>query len=297
MNKRRFKRVAVLKGGISIEREVSLRSGAAVAQGLRQAGYEVEEIDIIAREFDLPPGIEAAFIALHGEFGEDGEIQRELARRRVPFTGSNAEASRTAFDKARTKRIIAGNGVATPEYEVIREHQSRTLPLPVVVKPLRQGSSFGVHKVTREADWPAAFADALKYNGEVLVEDYIDGKELTVGIVDEEILPVIEIRAPDNNYDYYAKYTKGATQYLTPAPIDEQAARLCGQLSLRTYQLLGCRGMGRVDLRMKPDDRVYVLEINTIPGFTETSLLPKAAAAAGYDFMRLCDRIMNLAEL
>ena len=189
------------------------------------------------------------------------------------------------------------HGIPTPVFEVLRPGQVRTLPLPVIVKPVRQGSSFGCHKVTAEAGWPAALADAMTYNGEALVEAYIDGKELTVGIVDDEILPVIEIRAPDNNYDYRAKYTKGVTEYLVPAPIDAGTTRLCQDLSARTYRALDGRGMGRVDLRMSPDGRMYVLELNTIPGFTETSLLPKAARVAGYAFPALCDRIIRTAAV
>ena len=168
---------------------------------------------------------------------------------------------------------------------------------PVVVKPVRQGSSFGCHKVTAEADWPEALADAMTYNSEVLVEAYIDGQELTVGIVENEVLPVIEIRAPNNNYDYRAKYTKGVTEYLVPAPIDAAATRLCHDLSARTYRVLAGCGLGRVDLRMSTDGRIYVLELNTIPGFTETSLLPKAACVAGYVFSALCDRILRTAAV
>ncbi|MBU4366919.1 MAG: D-alanine--D-alanine ligase, partial [Kiritimatiellae bacterium] len=224
-----FRNVAVLMGGPSLEREVSLRSGRAVTEGLRQAGYEVVEVDVKdrtrrpGRTFDLPPQVEAVFIALHGEFGEDGQVQDILTRKKVPYTGSRPEASRIAFDKVRSKQILVQHGIPTPAFEVLRPGQARTLPLPVVVKPVRQGSSFGCHKVTAEADWPEALADAMTYNGEALVEAYIDGKELTVGIVEKEVLPVIEIRAPNDNYDYRAKYTKGVTEYLVPAPLDATA--------------------------------------------------------------------------
>ncbi|MCX6993822.1 MAG: D-alanine--D-alanine ligase [Kiritimatiellaeota bacterium] len=297
MSNKTFRHVAVLMGGPSSEREVSLRSGRAVTEGLRQAGYEVVEVDVRGRDFDLPPQVEAVFIALHGEFGEDGQVQDILTRKKVPYAGSRPEASRIAFDKVRSKQILVRHGIPTPVFEVLRPGQARTLPLPVVVKPVRQGSSFGCHKVTVETDWPEALADAMTYNGEALVEAYIDGKELTVGIVDDEILPVIEIRAPNNNYDYRAKYTKGVTEYLLPAPIDAAATRLCQDLSARTYRALDGRGLGRVDLRMSLDGRMYVLELNTIPGFTETSLLPKAARVAGYAFPALCDRIMRTAAV
>lgn len=297
MNKKRFERVAVLKGGVSIEREVSLRSGAAVAQGLRQAGYQVMEIDVTSRALDLPAEIEAVFIVLHGEFGEDGQVQALLEQLRIPYTGADAGASMLAFDKGLTKHLLARHGIATADYELLRKGQARTLPLPVVVKPVRQGSSFGVHKVTKESEWAPALADALQYAGEALVEAYIAGKELTVGIVDGEVLPVIEIRAPDNNYDYRAKYTKGVTEYLVPAPITEAETRRAQELARQTFHALNCRALGRIDLRLQPDGRMYVLELNSIPGFTETSLLPKAAAAAGYDFASLCDRILQLAAI
>ncbi len=284
-------------GGFSCERAVSLRSGAAVAAGLRQQGYRVSEVDVRRRAFNLPAATEAVFIALHGEFGEDGQLQDWLERRGLPYTGSGPEASRLAFDKALTKRLLQQQGLATPAFEILGPGQRRCLDLPLVVKPVRQGSSFGVHRVLIEKDWPAALADALSYNGEVIVEQFIEGRELTVGLVDHEVLPLIEIHAPENNYDYRAKYTKGLTEYLVPAPLSQQQSELCQDLALRTYQALGGCGLGRVDLRMALDGSVYVLELNTIPGFTETSLLPKAAQCAGYTFPELCGRIMGLARL
>ena len=289
--------VAVLKGGVSREREVSLRSGEAVARGLRQCGYTVDEVDIRGPDFSLPEGVEAVFIALHGDFGEDGKIQEILARRNMPYTGAGPEASWMAFAKNLTKDILVRNGIATPRYEILRPGQPRSLKLPVVVKPTRQGSSFGVHRVRRESEWPAALEDAMAYNGEALVEEFIGGRELTVGIVGNEVLPIIEISAPDGNYDYHAKYTRGATRYLVPAPLEPALETLCRDLAARTYRALNCRGLGRVDLRLSPDSRLYVLELNTIPGFTETSLLPKAAGAAGCDFNNLCRRIMEMAMI
>lgn len=291
----KFKHVAVLKGGISRERAVSLRSGAAVANGLRQSGYTVAEIDINGSAFDIPAGVEAVFIALHGNFGEDGQIQRILQERQMPYTGAGPEASWLAFAKNLTKAILVQRGVRTPDYEILRPRQPRTRGLPVVVKPTRQGSSFGVHVVFAEREWNAALAEALSYNNEVLVEEYIAGRELTVGIVDQELLPVIEIKAPEGNYNYAAKYTQGLTEYLAPAPIEKETARLSQQLAWDTYGALNCRGLGRVDLRLAPDGKIFVLELNTIPGFTETSLLPKAARVAGYTFPALCERIMETA--
>lgn len=287
--------VVVLKGGPSAEREVSLASGAAVARALRQLGYDVKEVDLAGTEVQLPSGVDAVFIALHGTFGEDGKLQTILESRGVPYTGSDAGSSRRAFDKVVSKEIFERQGIPTPSYEVLRPGQARTLPLPVVVKPPRQGSSIGVAIVHEEADWNDALAEAFKLDSEVLVETYIPGRELTVGIVGDQVLPVIEIRAPAGNYNYRAKYTKGMTEYHVPAPITPEETRTCQDLAWRSFQALGCRGMGRVDIRLAPDGNFFVLELNTIPGFTETSLLPKAARAAGIEFPELCQRILNLA--
>ncbi len=295
--KKRFSRVAVLKGGFSKEREVSLRSGAAVAEGLRQAGYVVDEVDILDKDFTVPSGVEAAFITLHGIFGEDGQIQQILEQKHIPYTGAGPQASWLAFAKNLAKDIMTRHKISTPVYEILRQGHARTLPLPVVVKPIRQGSSFGVHRVLLEDEWPTALAEAMTYNNEVLVEEYIAGQELTVGIVGQEVLPVIEIRAPEGNYDFHAKYTKGVTEYIVPAPLAEEHTALSQRLALETYHALQCRGLGRVDLRLSPDGRIYVLELNSIPGFTETSLLPKAAKAAGYSFPSLCERIIEMAMI
>lgn len=293
---KRFNRVAVLMGGPSTEREVSLKSGTAVARGLVSAGYEVLDIDINRRHLDLPPGIEAAFIALHGEFGEDGEIQALLDSKRVPYTGSGVSSSRAAFDKTSSKKVFASHRIPTPEWEILEEGQPRGLPLPVVVKPPRQGSSVGVHRVLTEDQWKEAFADALKFGKQVVVEKYIDGRELTVGIVDNETLPVIEIIPPGGWYDYRAKYTQGASKYEVPAKLDSNLAQQAQEIALHAFTALGCRTLGRVDFRLTPAGELFTLEINTIPGFTETSLLPKAAAAAGISFPELCHRILNLAR-
>ncbi len=296
---KQFEHVAVLKGGPSSEREVSLRSGAAVAKGLRQAGYTVTEIDVTGRVIEIPAGIEAVFVALHGEFGEDGTVQAILRDRGIPYTGSNPESSRRAFDKQLSLRAFKAAGVPTPPGEILAAGQARSRPLPVVVKPLRQGSSYGVHRVFAEAEWAPALADALRYDGEVLVEQYIEGLELTVGIVGDQVLPVVEIRAPQGFYDYDAKYTyaQGQTEYLVPAPLASDRAAECRRLAGLAFQALGCAGMGRVDFRMNAAGELFALELNNIPGFTETSLLPKAARAAGIEFSELCDRIMRLARV
>lgn len=291
-----FRRVGVLMGGMSAERDVSLRSGAAVVQGLTDAGYEAVPIDLKTATLTLPPGIEAVFIALHGAFGEDGQIQTLLNRAGIPYTGSGAEASRRAFDKTQAKRVFVEAGIPTPEYEVLRSGQPRTLTLPVVVKPASQGSSLGVHRVFDEAQWEPALRDALSYWQEAVVERYIPGRELTVGVVDKTALPIVEIVAENDWYDYTAKYTKGHTIYQPPRDMAEDADRACRRWGLEAFRALGCRGFARTDLRMAPDGQLYVLEVNSIPGFTETSLLPKAAAWAGQSFATLCDTIMRLAD-
>ncbi|MDA0323264.1 MAG: D-alanine--D-alanine ligase [Verrucomicrobia bacterium] len=294
---RRFQHIAVLKGGPSAEREVSLESGAAVVLALRDAGYQVADIDVIDTDFDLPDDVEAVFVALHGTFGEDGGAQSLLARRGMPYTGSGPEASRIAFDKVETKKILTKMGISTPEFEILGPDDARVLALPVVVKPIRQGSSVGVHCVRSEEDWSPALADAISYDGEVLVERYIAGKELTVSILADTELPLVEIQAPDGWYDYGAKYTKGVTRYRVPAPIGAELTTICHELGRRAFAGLGCRGFGRVDIRLGVDEQPYVLEVNTIPGFTETSLVPKAAAAVGIDFSALCSRIVELATV
>jgi len=285
--------IAVLMGGISAERAVSLASGAAIARALAAKGYRVTSVDVTSRHFTLPEGTDLAFIALHGTYGEDGEIQAELARRGVAFTGSGEASSRAAFDKVLSKRCFERAGIHTPRYEVLQAGQPRTLSLPVVVKPPRQGSSLGLAKVMHEAEWLPALAKALEYDHEVLVEAYIPGRELTVGIVAGEVLPVVEIRAPDGHYDYKAKYTKGATEYLCPAPLEPAVAKQCQQIAWDTFVALEASGLGRVDIRLTDDGIPFVLELNSIPGFTETSLLPKAAAAAGFSFADLCDKIVR----
>ena len=296
----RFRNVGVLMGGCSSEREISLTSGRAVVEGLREAGYTVTPVvldqESVAGRLD---GLEAVFIALHGGYGENGGVQAELDALRIPYTGSGARASRTAMCKIATKNLLVKAGIPTADYEVLPQGTDRTrLPLPVVVKPPRDGSSVGISRVQTPAEWPAALAEARKHDaaGEVLVETYLPGREWTVGIVGEEAFPIIEIQPPDGWYDFKAKYTKGASQYVFPAGAELEPLLLqCRALALAAFGAVGCRGLGRVDFRVLPDGRPFVLEINNIPGFTPTSLLPKAAAKAGYAFPRLCERILELA--
>lgn len=297
MRERKYRKVAVLKGGISSEREISLKSGGAIAQGLRDGGYEVEEIDVDSKELTLPDRIEAVFVALHGLFGEDGEVQQILMDQGVPFTGSGVDSSRISFDKVLTRACLEEAGVPVPAGEIITRSDERTLSVPLVVKPSREGSSVGVHIVTDEQQWETAYADAAGHAGEVLVETFIPGRELTVGVVDGEVLPVVEIKPNAEWYDFDAKYVTGDTEYICPAQIDDDLKNTLQQIALKTFECLGAEGFGRVDFRVTPEGKAYVLELNAIPGFTATSLLPKAAAADGIGFSELCCRIMETAHL
>jgi D-alanine-D-alanine ligase len=285
--------VAVLMGGPSAEREISLKSGAAVAGGLRLAGYDVCEVDVVGREVVLPDGIEAVFIALHGEFGEDGQVQHILEDMGMPYTGAGVAGSRIAMDKVLTKDAFERHGIPTAKYEVLRPGDMRSLDLPVVVKPACQGSSIGVHCVRSEIEWDAALADAFEHGDRQLVEKFVAGRELTVGVVGDKALPVIEIVAAGGWYGYDAKYTKGKTEYIVPAEIDDACAAAAQSIALRVFDALSCRGFGRVDFILTDAGELVVLELNTIPGFTETSLLPKAAACAGMKFFELCGAIME----
>lgn len=293
MSERIYNKVAVLMGGPSDEREISLKSGAAVANGLRGCGYEVSEVDVTGHEVILPDGIEAVFIALHGEFGEDGQVQAILDDMNIPYTGSGAVGSHKAMNKVLTKQIFAEFGIPTPEFEVLEYGQDRDIDLPVVVKPACQGSSIGVHCVFSEEEWESAIKDAFCYGQDVLVEKFVSGRELTVGVVGRKPLPIIEIVAENGWYGYEAKYTKGKTEYIVPAQIDNDLAVEAQEIALKVFDALECGGFGRVDFLLSDDNELEVLELNTIPGFTETSLLPKAAAASGIGFSDLCDLIMR----
>lgn len=296
MTARKFSNVAVLKGGPSSERDVSLKSGEAVAQALRTRGYSVTELDPRDRQINLPAGIDAVFIALHGEFGEDGQAQAMLDRMRIPYTGAGALASRMAMDKEATKRALLQAHIPTAHSQVLTPSNSKLeLELPVVVKPVCQGSSIGITRVFTQDEWQPAVEEAFRYDKRVLVESFVAGRELTVGILDGQPLPIIEIAVRDGWYNYRTKYTKGSTVYHVPADLPEPVAALCREAAVATFRALACRGMGRVDILLRPDNTPCVLELNTIPGFTETSLLPKAAAAAGILFPDLCERIMETA--
>ena len=300
-------------GGPSAEREVSLRSGAAVAQALRSLGHAVVEVDPQDGDFILPGKTDVVFLALHGTYGEDGTVQRQLEKLGVIYTGCDAEASRIAFDKVRTKQRCLEAGVPTARFAVACLPQTplpEGFPPPLVLKPVRQGSSVGLQFVGRAADWPGALAEALKFDSEVLIEEKIIGRETTVGILDGKPLPVVEVRPKAGSYDYRNKYTAGRTEYFCPADFDAVTTRTIQAAALGAFHAIGGRDYARVDVMLREVGQAssrsapagcrchyepVVLEVNTLPGMTETSLLPKAAAAAGLNYAELCQRMVELA--
>ena len=285
--------LTVLKGGPGSEREVSLRSGASVAAALRSAGARVDEVEVISTEVHVPEGTELVFNLIHGTFGEDGGLQAVLGEFGIPYTGEGEEESRIAFDKILTKKALERAGVPTPRSEILRAGEIPSIPLPIVIKAPRQGSSVGVHLIHDAAEIAPALADCLLHGEEILVEELVIGRELTVGVLGDQVLPVVEIKPNEGFYDYTNKYTKGATEYIVPAPLTPAETESVQAVSLAAVRALGLRVYSRVDVLLAPAGPT-VLEVNTIPGMTETSLLPKAAAASGLDFVTLCCRIAAL---
>jgi D-alanine-D-alanine ligase len=290
--------ITVMLGGFSAEREVSLKTGAAVVKALRSLGHTVYELDPPNESWSLSPDTDVVFLALHGTYGEDGAVQRQLEELGVPYTGCDAETSRIAFDKVLTKKRCLEAGVPTARFMVL-DAPGVSWPMgwqpPVVLKPVRQGSSVGLQFVERVADWSAALTEALRFDSEVLMEEKIVGRETTVAILDGEALPVVEIRPKQGAYDYANKYTVGATEYFCPAPFDTATTARIQQSALGAFQAVGCRDYARVDIMVRPPGEPVVLEVNTLPGMTETSLLPKAATAAGLSYAELCQRMVQLA--
>lgn len=286
--------LVVLMGGPGSEREVSLRSGMAVARALSGVGYRVSPVEVHGKEIDLPADAGLCVNMIHGTFGEDGELQSLLDARGVAYTGEGEAGSRLAFDKLASKSRFAAAGVPTPQWENIAAGQKPSLPFPIVVKAPREGSSVGVHIVRDASALDAALRDCASLDRDILVEEFIEGRELTVGIVGGRALAVVEIKPHEGFYDYAHKYTKGASEYFCPAPLDEQTTRMVQDASLRAHRSLGLEVYSRVDVLLRGDGSPFVLEANTIPGMTETSLLPKAAAAGGTDFAALCEEICLL---
>jgi UDP-N-acetylmuramate--alanine ligase len=302
------KKIGVVMGGPSAEREVSMNTGNAIVEALREKKYEVVGIDLDPVNFveQLRENkIDVVFNAIHGLFGEDGRLQGALELLGIPYTGSGVLASAVAMDKGISKRLFASGDIPTPRYQLLLRKDGvnegvlgkvlEEFEAPFVVKPSTQGSTIGLTIVQEPEELEEALKKAFSYDREVLVEEFIDGSELTVAILGgekPEALPVIEIVPYSGVYDYHSKYTKGATEYFVPARIDEETMRLTQEVSLAAFKILGCSGVARVDVRLDPSNHPYVLEVNTIPGMTATSLVPKAAAAAGISFPDLCERIL-----
>lgn len=299
----RDRHIAVLYGGLSAEREISLRTGAAIIKALQDAGYRVTPVDVDRTVTERLRAVrpDVAFLALHGRMGEDGAIQGVLEYLAIPYTGSGVLASALALDKLRSKQVFVATGVATPPWQVADRAGALPVPAayPVVVKPLLEGSSIGMSLVKTAAELPAALAGAFAHDRTALLEEYQAGREITVSVIGNEqarALPAVEI-VPDNAFfDFAAKYTKGKTQYMTPARLTADEAAAAAALAVAAYRALGCRGLGRVDIIVRPGNRPTVLEVNTLPGMTETSLLPKAAAAAGLTFTQLLEEVLELAR-
>ena len=296
------KKIAVLMGGPSTERDVSLATGHGISKALRSLGAEVVGIDVRDKNFQLPKDVDIAFIALHGTFGEDGQVQQILEERGVAYTGEGVEESRLAFDKIRSKEKFCQHGVRTPEWETIEADQHPRMPLPIVIKAPRQGSTVGVHIVKKVEELDPAIIGAAKYDSELLIESFVSGRELTIGILGEQALPILEIIPKGGFYDFTNKYpflnpqAGGGAEHVCPAEIDKEKTVEIQELALQAFRALGLRVYGRVDVILSESEEPFVLEINTIPGMTEASLLPDAAAAAGISYVDLCACVIALSR-
>jgi len=299
-----FGKVAVLLGGKSAEREVSLKSGGMVLAALRKKGVDAHPFD--PKERDLlelvKERFQRVFIALHGRFGEDGTVQGVLEWLGIPYTGSGVLASALAMDKVRTKRLWAAEGLPTAPYEVLGKDTNlkavaKKLGVPLFVKPASEGSSVGMTKVKKAGDLEEAYALAVNYDPVVIAERFIDGAELTVAIVGERVLPIIRIETPREFYDYEAKYIANDTRYLIPCGVSEKKEKELQAICLKAFRALGCRGWGRVDLMLDKRGRPYLLEVNTSPGMTDHSLVPMAARAVGISYEDLCVQVLEMAHV
>lgn len=292
--------VAVLGGGPGSEREVSLASARAVVNALEGKLAGVHLVDVHGADFSLPDDTDIAFNVIHGTYGEDGTLQAELEKRGIAYTGAREMSSRLAFDKVKSKERFVEKNVKTPVAEVLSGacDKPRSMVFPCVVKPPSEGSSVGVHIVQSAEDWKAAVEDTGQYGSTILVEEYIKGKELTVGIVGDEVLPIIHIEPKSGFYDMKNKYpwllADGGTDYHCPADLEPEVTERVRALAWEAHRALGVEVYSRVDLLLNQENQPYVLELNTIPGMTESSLLPKAAREAGYSFSTLCLKIIEL---
>ena len=296
------KKIAVLMGGPGSERDVSLATGHGVSKALRSLGADVVEVDVHDENFALPKDVDLAFITIHGTFGEDGQLQEILEKRGVVYTGDGVEASRAAFDKILSKEKFREYDVVTPEWEVIEAGQRPTISVPLVVKPARQGSTVGVVIVKDASELDSAMAEAAKYDRKLLIEKFVSGRELTIGILGDLALPILEIIPKGGFYDFNNKYpflnpqAGGAAEHVCPAKIDPNKTKQIQKQALHAFRALGLVVYGRVDVLLPDSGNPFVLEVNTIPGMTEASLLPEAAAAAGINYVDLCARIIALSR-
>jgi D-alanine-D-alanine ligase len=294
--------IALAKGGPGSERAVSLETAKGVKEALESLGAKVLEVDVTGVGIGVPAGTEVVFNVIHGTYGEDGQLQRELEERGVAYTGAGSVSSELAFDKARSKERFVAHGVPTPAYQLLPLEGAAPgdvkIPVPLVMKPLREGSSVGVHIVREAAQLATAIDDLKRFGGEALVEPFIEGKELTVGILGDEVLPVVHIQPRDGFYDIANKYPwltgKGGSDYFCPADLSVEVTKRVQQAAMAAHRSLGVEVYSRVDVLLDGEGRPWVLEVNTIPGMTATSLLPKAARAAGIMYPELCARILEL---
>jgi D-alanine-D-alanine ligase len=296
------KKIAVLMGGPGSERDVSLATGRGVSKALRSLGAEVVEVDVHDENFALPKDVDLAFITIHGTFGEDGQLQEILEKHGVAYTGDGVEASRAAFNKILSKEKFREHGVVTPEWEVIEVGQRPTISVPLVVKPARQGSTVGVVIVKDASELDSAMTEAAKYDRKLLIEKFVSGRELTIGILGDQALPILEIIPKGGFYDFNNKYpflnpqAGGGAEHVCPAEIDPNKTKQVQKQALHAFRALGLVVYGRVDVLLPDSGNPSVLEVNTIPGMTEASLLPEAAAAAGINYVDLCARIIALSR-
>lgn len=304
-------KIVVVMGGPSTEAEVSRRTGKAILEALLSKGYNAEGMELDPLHFaenirKSKCGI--VFNALHGKFGEDGMIQGTLDMLGIPYTGSGVLAAAITMDKAASKRIFVAEGISTPRAHTYQKYElkrglakeiSEEFSFPVVVKAASQGSSIGVYIVEELAELDKALEDAFSYNDEVLVEEFIRGREITVAVwgnaEEKEAMPIIEITTLSGRYDYNSKYTKGASTHIVPAPLSEEKTREIQELAVRTFAACRCCGVARVDMMLDDNEVPYVIEVNSVPGMTETSLVPDAARAMGIEFPELCERILRMA--
>lgn len=295
-----FGRVAVLMGGIAAEREVSLRSGQAITQALQQAGVDAYALDVTRLEqlVEISQAYDRAFIALHGRWGEDGQVQAILQSLNMPFTGSQMAASALAMDKLRTKWLWRGAGLSTPDFVQVSQFQpldleNFDLTFPLIVKPCHEGSSIGMRKVYTLDELQQAVEFAQQYDSEVLIEQWVTGREFTVGVLNGQVLPTIELKTTHDFYDYSAKYQSNDTQYICPCELSEVLQAQIDQLVLRGFDVVGAKGWGRMDLLVDDDNQAWLIELNTVPGMTDHSLVPKAAKVMGLSFEELVVEILK----